>query len=97
MFGATHLADFSGKPWAGAHQHIMSFLQGVGLLILSGCSFALLTYWLVISKLMPPTGNAVLDWLRDDYYYCLLVPITVPVTVFAGYLSWFTNKLFRHN
>lgn len=57
----------------------------------------LLLYWLVLSKLLPPTGHHLLDWLRDDEYYCVLVPLTLPVAVLVGYLSWFTNQLFLRN
>ena len=67
------------------------------VLVLSLPALALIFYWLVISKLLPPTGNIVLDWLRDDDYYCILVPLMLPVTTVAMYLSWFTNTLFRHN
>ena len=74
----------------------LTALGGVQL-VASLAAFAFLVYWLVLSKLLPPTGNLYLDWLRDDTYYCVLVPLTLPVTVVAGYLSWFTNQLFRRN
>lgn len=39
----------------------------------------------------------ILDWIKEDYYYCMLVPATVPVTVIAVYLNWLSLKFFRHN
>ena len=51
----------------------------------------------LISKSIGHTGNWLIDWLREDDYYCLLLPLTVPVTLVASYLTWFTNKLFQHN
>lgn len=56
-----------------------------------------LMYWLIVSKLLSPTGNAFLDWLRKDTYYCVLGTLTIPVSIVVLYLSWFTNQLFRRN
>ena len=52
---------------------------------------------MLVSHLVPHTGNWLIDWLREDTYYCMLLPLTVPVTVVASYLKWFTHKLFQHN
>jgi len=35
--------------------------------------------------------------MRDDTYYCVLVPLTLPVAVFFILLNWMGMKFFRHN
>ena len=72
-------------------------VDGFGLLLLSFLFFVFMCFWMLISNHVPGTGNWLIDWLREDQYYCLLVPLTVPVTLVASYLTWFTNKLFQHN
>ena len=72
-------------------------VAGLGLLLISFFAFAVLSFWLLLSNLVPPTGNWLLDWLREDQYYCLLVPLTLPVTLVASYFTWFTNVLFQRN
>lgn len=93
-------------------------LWGYTLLALTFVFFVGTVYALVVSKMMPHTGNAVsmhtityqikrkynyfdfkniLDWIKDDYFYCMLVPVTIPVTVIAVYLNWLSLKFFRHN
>ena len=55
------------------------------------------SYWLLLSKLLPPTGHWLLDALRDDRYYGVLVPLCMPITLVASYLGWFARKIFNHN
>ncbi|CAH0479520.1 unnamed protein product [Peronospora belbahrii] len=35
--------------------------------------------------------------VSKDVYYCYLVPLTIPVTMFACYTNWVSLKFFRHN
>ena len=69
----------------------------LALVIGSVLSFAFLLYWLLLSKLLPPTGHWLLDALRDDRYYGVLVPLCMPITLVASYLGWFARKIFNHN
>ena len=48
------------------------------------------------AKFLPPTGNALLDFLRDDWYYSLLLVLCIPTTLVAVYLNWLSIKFFRH-
>ena len=48
------------------------------------------------AKLLPPTGNPILDFLRRDWYYPLLAVMCVPTTLVAVYLNWLGMKFFRH-
>eukprot|EP00026_Physarum_polycephalum_P021850 Phypoly_transcript_25421.p1 GENE.Phypoly_transcript_25421~~Phypoly_transcript_25421.p1 ORF type:complete len:103 (+),score=12.88 Phypoly_transcript_25421:96-404(+) len=72
-------------------------LWGYVLLICTFIFFVGTIYAMVVSKFMPHTGNKILDFIKEDYYYCMLVPATIPVTVIAVYLNWLSLKFFRHN
>ena len=43
------------------------------------------------------TGNEILDAVRHDHYYCLLLPLCAPTTIIAIYLNWMALKFFRAN
>ena len=43
------------------------------------------------------TGNFILDWIKDDDYYCYLVPATYVTTAFFMYANWTAMKYFRHS
>ena len=75
-----------------------STLDGVALIFTSFTCFVVLLFWIGGSKLLPPTGSWLIEWMRADEYYCFLVPLTlVPVSLLANYLRWFTNSLFLTN
>nr|KYP37272.1 hypothetical protein KK1_041530 [Cajanus cajan] len=50
----------------------------------------------VISKLLPPSNIALISALQNDWYYCLLVPLTLPIILVAVYFHWLNMKLFKH-
>ncbi|KAG2671123.1 hypothetical protein I3760_14G118900 [Carya illinoinensis] len=50
----------------------------------------------VVSKLLPPSNNALISTIQNDWYYCFLVPLTLPVLVVAVYFHWLSMKLFKH-
>ena len=68
-------------------------------------------YSILISKVFPvvapgpvessgSVSDLVLRFLAavsEDRYYCLLVPLSIPITLLAIYLNWMGLKLFRHN
>ncbi|ORY05858.1 hypothetical protein K493DRAFT_192505, partial [Basidiobolus meristosporus CBS 931.73] len=70
---------------------------GYVLLIATYVLFVLFMYAIVVSKLMPYTGNKYLDWIKEDTYYCLLIPVTWFVSVYAVFWNWMGMKFFRHN
>jgi len=53
-------------------------------------------YAAVVSKLLPPYENSLLAAIQNDWYYCLLVPFTLPVIIVAVYLHWLSMKMFKH-
>ncbi|KAJ1981228.1 hypothetical protein H4R34_002151 [Dimargaris verticillata] len=83
------LADSSGPDTTQA--------WGYALLLATFCFFALGLYTVVISKFMPATGNRILDAIRQDQYYCFLLPLTLTVAFYTVIWNWVGMKLFRHN
>ncbi len=74
-----------------------TFLYGYLLLICTFIFFVGTMYTLTVSKFMPNTGNAILDAIKADDYYCLLIPVTILVTWLFIYFNWMSLKFFRHN
>ncbi|PIA13263.1 hypothetical protein COEREDRAFT_49559 [Coemansia reversa NRRL 1564] len=72
-------------------------IYGYALLLLTSLVFVSSMYSLVVSKFMPYTGIAFLDAVKDDRYFCLLMPITCLSFTFAVFLNWLGMKFFRHN
>ena len=83
-----------GVPWQDEEE---TRLAGYALLIVTAFFTSMCIYGIVISKLLPNTGDALLDAVADDYHYCVLVPLTVPVALIAVYWNWVSMKFFRHN
>ena len=52
---------------------------------------------LQVAPLLPPLAHPWLAAVQQDRYYQLLIPLTVPVTIAAVALNWFSMKLFKHN
>jgi hypothetical protein len=76
----------------------MQRVLGWLLVVASAGSLALFLYAAVLVRLLPAPSKAaspVLWAIREDDYYHLLVPVTVPVAVVAVYLNWFSINLFK--
>lgn len=54
-------------------------------------------YATVISKLLPYTGIAVIDFIKDDHYFCYLLPLMILPTYLAIYLNWLASQIFENN
>ena len=70
---------------------------GIATILFAAAFFSFSVFALVGAKLLPPTGNLLVDFLREDQYYSVLVPMALPTTFVAVYISWLGLKLFRHN
>ncbi|VAH84839.1 unnamed protein product [Triticum turgidum subsp. durum] len=53
-------------------------------------------YAAVVSKMLPPYENRLLSAIQNDRFYCLLVPLTLPMIIVAVYLHWLSMKMFKH-
>lgn len=73
-------------------------IKGVLIILVSFFFFVFEIYALIISKIvMPYTGNPILDWIKDDDYYCALLPALFPISIGFAYLSWVSMKFFKHS
>ncbi|GMI81598.1 hypothetical protein HRI_001829100 [Hibiscus trionum] len=66
-------------------------LLGIGTVVLPGFLFTAL-----MSRLLPPSNYPLIAAIRNDRYYCYLVPLTLPILVIAVYFHWLSMKLFKH-
>ncbi|CAA7397114.1 unnamed protein product [Spirodela intermedia] len=65
--------------------------------LFAGCiSFLGFFFAAILSKLLPPFENKFIAAVQHDRYYCMLVPLTLPVLVVAVYFHWLSMKLFKH-
>lgn len=78
-------------------QETNTVLWGYIILILTFLLFFVEIYALIISKIMPQTGNIIFDWIKNDYYYSALFPAMIVVSVIFVYFNWMSLKFFRHN
>ncbi|KAI8388106.1 phosphatidylinositol N-acetylglucosaminyltransferase subunit Y-domain-containing protein [Radiomyces spectabilis] len=74
-----------------------TYLWGYALLLMTFLMFMTTMYALVGSQYVPDTNNKILDWIKHDQYYCLLVPITAIVWIYFVVWNWMGMKFFRHN
>uniref|UniRef100_A0A0A0KIB0 Uncharacterized protein n=1 Tax=Cucumis sativus TaxID=3659 RepID=A0A0A0KIB0_CUCSA len=70
--------------------------QGVLFVVVSFLFLLIFLYAAFISKLLPPSNNAFLSAIQNDWHYCLLVPLTLPILYVAVYFHWLSMKLFKH-
>ncbi|KAG2179862.1 hypothetical protein INT43_003648 [Umbelopsis isabellina] len=74
-----------------------TYLWGYALLLTTFVAFVVTVYVNVGTYFVPYTGNKFLDAIKDDDYYCLLVPITSIVFIYWVLWNWMGMKFFRHN
>ncbi|KAI8373974.1 phosphatidylinositol N-acetylglucosaminyltransferase subunit Y-domain-containing protein [Choanephora cucurbitarum] len=74
-----------------------TYLYGYALLCFSFCFFTFSIYSIIASKYMPDTDIKLLDWIKKDNYYCLLIPCTAIVWIYWVLWNWMGMKFFRHN
>lgn len=86
------LEESSYKPRNRRNRWLGLLLVGAGVTGLASCVFSL-----VVSKLLPPLSNPALRAVQEDRYFCLLVPLTLPVTFLFIVVNWASLKLFKHN
>ncbi len=73
-------------------------ILGLFLIFSALLIFTFYFYYFFISKFfIGYTGNIILDWIKDDDYYCYLLPATFVSTVFFMYANWSAMKYFRHS
>ena len=69
-------------------------MDGVAIVLAALSTISFLAFWIVFSKLLPPTDIWIIEFMREDDYYCFLVPLSiVPVSLLANYLRWISLSL----
>ncbi|CAN6845315.1 unnamed protein product [Brassica oleracea] len=70
---------------------------GYFFVIIGSVSFFGFVFAVIASTLLPLSQNPLNQGLKNDrYYYCFLVPLTIPVITVAVYFHWLSMKLFKH-
>ena len=72
-----------------------SWTLGLGLIVLAVLYAAVNVYTIVLAKLLPETGFPVLDFFRNDEYFCLLFALLPLPTLATVYLNWLSERLFE--
>lgn len=78
------------------HDNHITEIVGFFLIGLSALLFVLVLYALIFSPLVGSTEHVLLDFIREDTYYCFLIPLLIPTTVIILYVNWVSVKFFRH-
>ncbi len=50
--------------------------------------------WIIVSKITD-YDIPMLNFMKEDYYYCLAIPIIFPVSFLIGFFKWFAYAYFR--
>ena len=75
----------------------VSHMLGYALIFMGILTWTFGFYSIVISKLlMPKTGHVILDWIKEDMYYCCVFPSYIFCMVPLIYFNWASMKYFRH-
>jgi hypothetical protein len=83
-------------------------LKAIGLFFATLVWLFTSLYAIVFSKIYPfpppnethtsPTSfEVILHWISNDTYYCVLIPLTIPMLMLVIYVSWVGKELFRYN
>ncbi|GBF99257.1 hypothetical protein Rsub_11782 [Raphidocelis subcapitata] len=74
-----------------------ALLQGLALIAAGAALLAWALFSMALSKLLPPSSVPAVAAVQNDWYYCFLGPLMLPVTFVAVTSNWFSLKLFKHN
>ena len=75
----------------------ITHLLGWAMIFIGMSTWFFSCYSIVFAKIfMPYTGHVILDWIKDDMYYCCLMPCYMLSMTLIAYFNWSSMKLFRH-
>jgi len=75
----------------------MTVISGYITIIFAFIYFSFCLYAMIISKFLKRTGHVLLDWIKDDEFFCYLFPLLLPVLFLLAYANWLSLKYFRHS
>jgi phosphatidylinositol N-acetylglucosaminyltransferase subunit Y len=67
---------------------------GYALIVFSIVIFVIEIYTALISKIMPYTGNRILDAIKDDYVLCYAIPLLLPLLITFAFFNHFALRGF---
>jgi hypothetical protein len=67
---------------------------GLSLILIAFILYIFFTMWIIVSKITD-YDIPMLNFMKEDYYYCLAIPIIFPVTFLIGFFKWFAYAYFR--
>ncbi|RKP19061.1 hypothetical protein ROZALSC1DRAFT_14467 [Rozella allomycis CSF55] len=79
--------------------------SGIILLVFAFLFFAVSCYSILASKFLPDSGIKVLDcryklkwidYIKYDQYYCLVLPMIIPVFLIFVFWNWLGIKLYTN-
>lgn len=72
-------------------------MLGYFLIFLGLMTWTVGVYSILISKVfMPKTGHMLLDWIKEDKYYCCVLPSYLVYCMPLVWFNWTAMKYFRH-
>lgn len=77
--------------------HPNALCRGYFMIVFAFIFATLYLYSAIISKLLPSTGIAILDSIKNDFYFCYLAPFILLPTLFMIYINWLSFEHFRQN
>ena len=98
MFIRLNLRDFrdnSKKPICSSPLTIE--IKAYGVIILTCILVFTYVYAAFISPFVPATGYWLVDEMKNDNYYCYLIPIMILPTYIVIYLNWLSLRVFESN
>ena len=69
---------------------------GFTLLTFSALLFIGVFYSILIAPFVGESTHVLLDFIKNDIYYCCLVPLMIPTAFVFAYSNWVSIKFFRH-
>ena len=92
-------------PPSNTARRFRTWLGGWALVLGSLLFLSFFLYIIVLAKLLPiPSPSFELagrrrwtDLVREDEYFCLLVPLTLAPATVLGYLNWVAMEFYRAN
>ena len=79
--------------------HFTGRSKWIGYLLMGSSFFFgfLFFYAGFLSKIFPYTQIYILDQIKDDYYFCYLIPLSIIPTYMVLYLNWLSRVHFVQN
>ncbi len=92
MFTRLGLRHFGRLHYSYQSKYYGYVMMAISIII--GFIFLFAT---IVSKHIPETGMITIDSIRDDRYFCYLIPLSLLPTFFTRYVSWLAKQHFHQN